>query len=221
METAYNGWPASKDPKAINVVPLIVGGVEFVGGVRGGDVHTVLEHVAAQYHHRVEPLVSPGCWGWSYRPNRNDPSKLSCHAAACAIDINAPQHPNGVAVGRTFTLSEIATVHLILAEIDELDEVVHWGGDWTTANGLVPDSMHFEIHDYDLAKLARVAARIKEATVKKPSPGQIFKATILTACTAALKDGSPVQIPVRRRPQRLGVVAIRTLARTFPTPEEK
>lgn len=52
----------------------------------------------------------------------------------------------------------------------------------------------------------------------KPSPGQIFKATILAACTAALSDKSNVEVPVRRSVQRAAVVAIRTIARRMPTP---
>lgn len=211
MTTSYNGWPASPDPRDLNVAPLVVEGVPFVGGVRSGDVHTVLEYVATQYHHRVEALISPGCWGWAYRQNRNA-SNLSCHSSATAIDVNAPKHPNGIEASRTFTASEIAEVHQILAEIPELAEVVHWGGDWHREDRLTPDPMHFEIHNYDRAKLARVAMRVREANVSK-SPGLVFQAAILTACRRALLD-----IPTRRRVQRAAVVAIRTLARRFPTP---
>lgn len=216
--TSYNGWPASENPTDIGVIPLVVHGIEFPGGVRGGDVHTVLEYVATRFHEHVEPLVSPGCWGWSYRPNRNNPNTLSCHASATAVDCNAPKHPNGDPVSRTFTQAQIDGVHHILASIPELNQVVHWGGDWTAANGLVPDSMHFEIHNHDLAMLHRVATAIKEASVTRQSPGTIFRSTILSACTAALKAGSPVEIPARRRIQRAAVVAIRSLARKFPTP---
>ena len=161
METSYNGWPASTSQDAIGVVPLKVAGVEFVGGVRSGDVHTVLGHVAQEFNDRVERLVHPGCWGYAYRQNRNA-NNLSCHASGTAIDCNAPLHPNGVATSKTYSPAQIAEVHKILAEIPELSEVVHWGGDWTR----VPDAMHFEIHDFDTDKLARVAKRIKEPTVE-------------------------------------------------------
>lgn len=161
MTTSYNGWPASTDPSAIHVVPFEVAGVAFPRGVRAGDVHTVLHHVALQFHERVESLVSPGCWGYDFRPNKNDPSELSCHGSATAIDCNAPQHPNGIEATRNFTKAQIAEIHRILSEIPELDEVVHWGGDWHYADELIPDPMHFEIHGHDLAKLARVADRIR------------------------------------------------------------
>lgn len=156
---SYNGWSASVDASAIGIVPLTVAGISFPGGVRGGDVHTVLRHVAEQFHRRVEPLASPGCWGWSYRQNRNA-ANLSCHSSGTAIDCNAPKHPNGVEAVKTFSDGQIKAVHAILSEIPELAEVVHWGGDWH-APALTPDPMHFEIHDHDTAKLARVADRIR------------------------------------------------------------
>lgn len=156
---SYNGWPASVDAAAIGVIPFEVAGVSFPGGVKGGDVWTVLHHVASEFHRRVEPLETPGCWGWSYRQNRNA-ANLSCHSSGTAIDCNAPKHPNGVEAAKTFTDAQIKAVHAILSEIPELSEVVHWGGDWH-APALTPDPMHFEIHDHDLAKLARVAARIR------------------------------------------------------------
>ena len=156
---SYNGWPASVDAASIGVVPFVVAGVPFPGGVKGGDVFTVLHHVAREFHHRVEPLESPGCWGWSYRQNRNA-ANLTCHSSGTAIDCNAPKHPNGVEAAKTFADAQIKAVHAILSEVPELAEVVHWGGDWH-APALTPDPMHFEIHDHDLAKLARVAARIR------------------------------------------------------------
>lgn len=156
---SYNGWPASVDAASLGVIPFAVAGVQFPGGVLAGDVYTVLHHVAAEFHRRVEPLEAPGCWGWSYRQNRNA-ANLSCHSSATAIDCNAPKHPNGTEASKTFTDAQIKAVHAILSEIPELAETVHWGGDWH-APGLTPDPMHFEIHDYDLAKLARVAARIR------------------------------------------------------------
>lgn len=159
-ETSYNGWPASTDRTAIGVKPFAVAGIDFPGGVRAGDASAVLRYVASQWHRRVEPLASPGCWGYSYRQNRNA-NNLSCHSSGTAIDINAPKHPNGVEATSNMSRGQIAEVHEILREIGELSEVVHWGGDWHRTLGLTPDPMHFEIHDHDTAKLARVAARIR------------------------------------------------------------
>lgn len=160
-EQSYNGWPASKTPALIKVVPLEVAGVTFVGGIREGDVHTVLSHVLGEFDSRVEELRPGQCFGYAFRPNRNDPNELSNHASATAADANSLKHPNGVDASKTFTKAQINECHKILAEIPELAEVVHWGGDWHETNHLTPDPMHWEIHDHDLAKLARVAARIE------------------------------------------------------------
>ena len=65
MERSYNGWPASSDPAEVDASRFVVAGVEFVGGVRAGDVAVVLHHVAKQFHHRVGPLKNPGCWGYA------------------------------------------------------------------------------------------------------------------------------------------------------------
>lgn len=158
-ERSYNGWPAFTNDrrKEFGVVPLVVYNVEFVGGILGGDVHDVHEYFWRQFHERVERLMTePGCWGQNYRPNRNA-DNLSCHASATASDGNAPKHPNGIAASRNFSRAQIDEIHQILAEVPELAAVLHWGGDWTGT----PDPMHVEIHDYDKAKLRRVADRIR------------------------------------------------------------
>lgn len=180
MTTSYNGWAASTDPAAINVKPLTVAGVDFPGGVKAGDVATVLHHVALQFHGRVERLQSPGCWGYSYRQNRNA-SNLSCHSSGTAIDCNAPKHPNGIEASQNFTKAQIAEIHKILAEVPELAEVVHWGGDWHRSAGLTPDPMHFEIHDHDLAKLARVADRIRNQEDDMATPDEIWAKELKSA----------------------------------------
>lgn len=155
MTTSYNGWPASKD---LPLRPLVVNGVSFSPGIRDdADLEVVFRYIAEQWAERVEPLVSPGCWGFYYRPDRNDLSKLSCHSSGTAIDFNAPRHPNGAEAPPAL----IATVHPILTSITELADLVHWGGDWHYVNGLTPDPMHFELHAYDPAMLKRVADRIR------------------------------------------------------------
>jgi hypothetical protein len=143
MATSYNGWTAG-DGWSIaggQLEPLVVAGESFSPGVRAGDVHDVFEYLAEQLHKRVEPIVRPDWhqaddWGYSYRPSVNDPSSLSCHASATAIDYNATRHPNGRA--GTFTASQVSEIRRILAE---LGGVVRWGGDFSTTK----DEMHFEI----------------------------------------------------------------------------
>lgn len=158
--TSYNGWPASDDPQAINVQPFgDAVGLPFPGGVRGGDVATVLGYVMTQLHERVEPCVAGWDWGYSYRANVNNPNTLSCHASATACDYNAPNHPNGV--HGTWTDDQIVTVREILAEVQG---AVQWGEDYT---GTV-DGMHFEII-VSATTLAAVAASLP-ASGPAPTP---------------------------------------------------
>lgn len=148
---SYNGWPASDDPAAIDVQDFgDAQGFPFPGGVRGGDVFTVLGYVATQLHARVEPCISGWCWGWDYRPNVNNPSTLSCHSSATAIDWNAPDHSNGAR--NTFSSAQVGVIREIL---NEVQGSIQWGGDYT---GTV-DEMHFEVI-VDAGTLARVAASL-------------------------------------------------------------
>lgn len=209
---SYNGWVASTKPKAIGIVPLVVNGVSFAPGVRGGDVHDVMEHFWTQFDKRVERLKNPGCWGWSFRKNRNA-NNLSCHASGTASDGNAPQHPNGIEASRNFSTKQIAEIHKILAEIPELAEVLHWGGDWHAPN-LRPDPMHVEIHNTDKAKLARVAARCREFQSGRGAPMnnvQHLRAAILDAL-----DKYGDAIPASRKAARVWVAALRRLAQGGP-----
>ena len=170
MPTSQNGWSASP---SLPIKPLLVHGVPFAPGVREGDVYVVLEYVATQLDARVEKAVHPGCWGFYYRANRNDPNSLSNHSSATAIDFNAPKHPNGVPTSRTWTPKQIAEIRLIL---NEVDGVVRWGGDYTRT----PDAMHFEINA-GAAAVAEVARKIKSGTINEEddmTPEQIAKAPI-------------------------------------------
>lgn len=152
MPYSYNGWPASS---SLPLRSLVVAGEAFVPGVLDDpDVWTVLNYVAQQMHERVEPIVRDDWhqmddWGYSYRASTGDSSALSCHASGTAIDYNATRHPYGV--HGTFTQTQIAEVHKILAEVD----VVRWGNDWN-----LPDGMHFEING-SKAEVAAAADRIR------------------------------------------------------------
>jgi hypothetical protein len=153
MPLAYNGMTASPDPDEIDVIPLVVAGVSFPGGVRAGDPHTVLGWVAQQFHDNVEPLVDGWCWGYAYRQNRNA-DNLSVHSAGGAIDVNAPRHPNGKS--GTFTSAQVRTISALL---NHLQGAVVWGGDFTGT----PDEMHFELCR-DPARVAWAADLIRNET---------------------------------------------------------
>lgn len=157
MATSYNGWPASADKNEIGVVKFgDAHGFPFPGGVKSGDVFTVLGYVATQLHNRVEPCIGGWCWGYTYKANVNNPSQLSCHASATAIDWNAPDHPNGSS--GTFTDAQRGTIYAIL---NEVEGVVGWLEGY--------DEMHFEIQ-VSAADLAPVAARLGGGTGPAPIP---------------------------------------------------
>lgn len=146
--TSQNGWPAGSGSE-IPLVGLTVAGVTFPAGVRAGAVATVLGHVARRVDAEVEPLVRGWCWGHAYRPVRGG-TTLSNHASGTAIDVNAPEHPLGVA--DTFSTAQQARIRSILGDCGG---VVRWGGDYTRRK----DDMHFEIAvrpgDARLESLAR------------------------------------------------------------------
>lgn len=140
MAVSDNGYLVDPSPAALGVVSFAVNGVSFGGGVKSGDVHTVLHYVASQVAERVEaPDTSLGCYGYAYRANVNNPGVWSNHASGTAIDFNASLHGNGSAATSSWTSAQITEIHKILAEVNN---VVRWGGDYNST----PDSMHFEIN---------------------------------------------------------------------------
>ena len=126
--TSYNGWPASDDRSAIGVVPSDW----FPGGVKAGDVATVLGYVMRQLDARVEAIVDGWNWGYTYKANVNNPSQLSCHASGTAGDFNAPNHPNGSS--GTFSDAQVGVIYQIL---DEVQGSISWLSGY--------DEMHFEV----------------------------------------------------------------------------
>jgi D-alanyl-D-alanine carboxypeptidase len=159
MANSQNGWPASPDRRAIGVEHFEVAGVAFPGGIKAGDVATVFRYLLEQFHARVEPLQVGTCWGHAYRAVTAGAS-LSNHASGTAADVNAPQHPYGKRL--TFNGVQRATIRAILQEVDN---VVRWGGDYAG----VPDDMHFEINR-SAVDVARVATRLRNQQQPPPAP---------------------------------------------------
>ena len=179
MPTSQNGWSASP---TLARRPLIVNGVEFIGGIRDDDaVEAVLGYVLKRIDDEVEPLINPGCWGFSYRANANNPNSLSNHASGTAVDFNAPQHPNGVPTARTFTTAQVARIHNILADVDH---VIRWGGDYSGT----PDAMHLEVV-VDQPTLAAVAARLEEDQDVSPEQEDRIVKRVIDGLLAAQVGG--------------------------------
>lgn len=160
MPTAQNGWPASGDKKVIGVdANFAVAGVKFPGGVKAGDASVVLGYVAQQFHNRVEKLVQGWCWGYSFREIRGTSTQLSNHAAAAAIDVNAPKHPLGKR--GTFNAAQVREINAI---VNECGGVVRWGGVYSR-----PDEMHFELVG-STAQVAAVARKLRGGIGAPPPP---------------------------------------------------
>jgi len=161
MPYSYNGCAASRNPGTIGVDTVWepIRGIRFPGGVKAGDVETVMTYLVRQLDVRVEPVElykSGDEWGWAYRANVNNPNTLSCHASATAIDYNATRHPNRVKY--TWTRAQVREIHQIL---DELQGVVRW------LEGF--DEMHFEIRG-SVAEVAKVAKKIRDSGGAAPTP---------------------------------------------------
>lgn len=166
MATSQNGWIARRDLKTRVIEPVKGVALRIVDN---DDVEEVFTYLVKQYHKRVDNVTRPhpaDDWGFYFRPNVNSPNELSNHASGTAIDLDATEHPNGVATLRTFTLKQIAEVHEILKE---LDGVVRWGGDYRHT----ADAMHFEINASP-AKVRAVANKLRgkapDKIVNAPKP---------------------------------------------------
>lgn len=157
MSTSQNGWPASSNKAALGVVNFVHDGVSFPGGVKSGDVATVLGYVVDQFHTHVEKLHAGWCWGYDWKPIEGS-STLSNHASGTAVDINAPKHPMGS--HGTFTSAQVAAIRKIL---NFCGGVVRWGGDYTGRK----DEMHFEINK-NSALTHSLAMKIKGTPVTPP-----------------------------------------------------
>jgi hypothetical protein len=149
METSYNGYPASKDPAAIQIKPYVVQGT----GLKLRCAETVgplLAGFAAEFHELIEPIDDGGLddWGYCYRMVRGDPAKLSNHSSGTAIDLNATQHPLGK-VG-TFEAGKVPMLRALAKKYG-----LTWGGDYKTR----ADEMHFEVN-IGPAKVAELITKL-------------------------------------------------------------
>lgn len=204
MPTCQNGWPA--DPSRANITALTIDGATFPGGVRRGDVETVLRYVAQQWHQRVETLRPGCCWGYAYRDVKGG-AELSNHAGGYALDFNAPDHPLGAA--GTFGRAQVVAIYAILSEVGH---VVRWGGDYTGRK----DEMHVEIVG-SAAAVAAVAARLQGTTA--PSTPSGTPATLQEGATGAvvaklqawLNAMYPAYSRIDLKPQRYGPQTVKVI----------
>lgn len=178
MATSYNGWPASSTPSriGINANWEPIPGHKFPGGIKSGDVETVMTYFVRQLHSRVERIDRDAIkdeWGYNYKASANSPSKLSCHASGTAFDYNATRHPNGRR--GTWAWSQISEIRKIQ---NEVNGVVFWLGDAAR----IPDEMHFEIRG--------TAAQVKAAAdkIRAGQTGQEYSVAFQDEVMKALND---------------------------------
>lgn len=155
MANSQNGWPVDTTGANEDRDP-IYGNVKVPNGVLKGDVAVVMRWVARRFDDTVEKLVAGTCWGWFVKPIEGS-ATISNHASGTAIDLNADQHPVGVAAGKNFSGAQIAACHAI---VKAAGGVVRWGGDYTGR----PDPMHWEIVG-SKAAVAALARKIEEEDV--------------------------------------------------------
>ena len=135
METSYNGYPASKDPAAIDINSYLVKGTDRKLKC-AESVGPLLAAFAAEFHELIEPIDEGTFddWGYCYRMVRGDATKLSNHSSGTAIDLNSTKHPLGK-VG-TFPAEKVPMIRALAKKYG-----LKWGGDYKNRK----DEMHFEV----------------------------------------------------------------------------
>lgn len=139
MALSQNGWPVLATDSAYLhrwTIPTAKGAVHVT--LRRGSAGFLLCHMALWLNDVVEPLVGGTAdeWGYAYRTVRGSTTVWSNHASGTALDLNAVQHPIGVA--GTFTRTEATSIR---TRLKVYGGALAWGGDYTTR----PDEMHFEL----------------------------------------------------------------------------
>lgn len=114
-----------------DIVELVARGVNFPGGIHRRAVQP-FKGLASEFHEQVEPLQNGACWGYDCR-NISGSDSYSYHAWGLAIDVNAPDHPQGQQ--GTFTAKQADTCRQLAEKYG-----MRWGGDYTST----VDEMHFE-----------------------------------------------------------------------------
>lgn len=146
MASSQNGWPASADPKTIDVNSYLVPGTKLKLRV-AKKVAPILINFAAEFNELVEKLEGKQLddWGYAFRQVRGSTDMLSNHASGTAIDLNATKHPLGAK--DTFKPKQVET---ILELCDKYN--IGWGGLYKRR----ADEMHFEIKETPLQVKATI-----------------------------------------------------------------
>lgn len=189
---SYNGWPAGSRETAKVVVRSVPG--TSVALPVNGDCADLLLWFAAQWHRRVEKLEPNWCWGWADRTVRGSTTVVSNHASGTAIDLNAPKHPRGVPLAKTFTDEQVATIRSLLGRANLVDHVLDWGGNYRVSP---VDGMHVEIAPG--ATRAQVEAAFRRVSARpKPKPKPTVPPPTLWRSTANTAKNRPWVVKLQR-----------------------
>jgi hypothetical protein len=142
-----NGWPVLTSAKT-GTFPRLrtfhIPETRQTLNLRDGSAGFLLTLAAYEWHLYTEPLDSAGHpwdeWGHNVRPIRGKLFGYSNHSGGVACDLNATQHPRGVAIAKTMTPAQIKGVR---ARLLRYDGCLGWGGNYRLPWNV--DGMHFEI----------------------------------------------------------------------------
>jgi hypothetical protein len=162
MTTSQNGYPASPDRDTIGVRTFQVPGRPDVEVPLRADIAPLILEFMRWWNVTVEPLMVPGCWGYSFREISGS-NVLSNHASGTAGDVNAPRHP----IGQVGTVADDKRA-AISAKAAALG--LRWGGDY---NGR-KDEMHVEVIVPQSRALELVAA-LRRPVIREGSTGQAVR----------------------------------------------
>ncbi|NBV36972.1 MAG: M15 family peptidase [Bacteroidetes bacterium] len=145
MASSQNGWPASPDRKAIDIISIEVPGCETKFAVCR-KVAPIFKAFLAEFNERVEKIdKGKDDWGYAFRQVRGSTDMLSNHASGTAVDVNATKHPLGVE--DTFTDAQRKTIRELCDKYG-----LRWGGNYVRR----VDEMHFEIMESPTSVKARI-----------------------------------------------------------------
>lgn len=149
MATSQNGW-LLVDHTQLENLPIPGTDVKAVPGLLKGDVAWLLRWVGSEFNKRVDPLITPGCWGWNAPTPIPGSNIYSNHCSGTAIDLNAPHFPWTLKSMSARQREECRKI------VNQTEGVVVWGGDFTT----ITDEMHFEVNG-SKEDVKRIVAKLK------------------------------------------------------------
>ncbi len=158
MSTSQNGWPVLPTGSK-RLRKFVIPGAGRTLILRDGSAGFLLVHIALWWHETISPL-NHGVWdewGHAVRPIRGKTTGYSNHASGTAEDLDATEHPRGVAISRTFKAWQTAKIRLRLRLYSG---VLGWGGNYHHASNV--DGMHFELIK-GLAAAEKVARRLMKS----------------------------------------------------------